>query len=81
MLFQEDEETSQVNSEADKRVSDNSEDPRTAVDESVKKLGVDHFNNEENDPKKSKAMSESLFPSIAYRNKFMVHPCMMKYIN
>lgn len=61
MFLQEEEETAKSDSEADKRVSDKSEDLSTGADVSVKKLGVDHFNNDESDPKKSKAMSESQF--------------------
>ncbi|PON89903.1 Nucleolar complex protein [Trema orientale] len=70
LVHREDEETAKGDPEADKRVSNNSADPRTDADVSVKKLGVDHFNNEENDPKKSKAMRSSLWEIDTLRHHY-----------
>lgn len=58
-FVQEDDEAAKEDIEADKRVSDNADDARTGTDVSDRKLGVDHFNDEERDPKKSRAMSKS----------------------
>lgn len=54
---QEDDEAAKDETGADKSRED---DARTATNISVRKLGVDHFNDEERDPKKSRAMSKSL---------------------
>ncbi|PON75239.1 Nucleolar complex protein [Parasponia andersonii] len=70
LVHREDEKTAKGDSEADKRVSNDSADPRTDADVSVKTLGVDHFNNEENDPKKSKAMRSSLWEIDTLRHHY-----------
>ena len=59
--MQEDDGSAKDDSDTDKKDSH-------SVDTSVKKLGVDHFNFEESDPKKSHALSKSHFPFRRYRN-------------
>ncbi|KAM6540679.1 hypothetical protein CsatB_005126 [Cannabis sativa] len=65
-----DEEASKGDSEADKKVSENSEDPINSADVSNKKLCIDHFKNEESDPKKSKAMRSSLWEIDTLRHHY-----------
>ncbi|KAF4359685.1 hypothetical protein G4B88_000496, partial [Cannabis sativa] len=65
-----DEEASKGDSEADKKVSENSEDPINSTDVSNKKLCIDHFKNEESDPKKSKAMRSSLWEIDTLRHHY-----------
>ncbi|XP_062081525.1 protein NUCLEOLAR COMPLEX ASSOCIATED 4 [Humulus lupulus] len=65
-----DEEAGKGDSEVDKKDSDNLEDPRNSEDLSNKKLCIDHFKNEESDPKKSKAMRSSLWEIDTLRHHY-----------
>lgn len=49
-------------SEAEEKINDVVGESRTSADISVRKRGIDHFNNEESDPKKSNAMSINFLP-------------------
>lgn len=70
LVHWEDDEAAKEDIEADKRVSDNADDARTGTDVSDRKLGVDHFNDEERDPKKSRAMRSSLWEIDTLRHHY-----------
>lgn len=52
------------------KVDDHVEDSSTSIDMSSKKPGIDHFNNEENDPVKTNAMRSSLWEIDTLRHHY-----------
>lgn len=67
LVHREDDEAAKDETGADKSRED---DARTATDISVRKLGIDHFNDEERDPKKSRAMRSSVWEIDTLRHHY-----------
>lgn len=60
-------ETAKDDTEAEERIADGTDYSRTSADISVRKPpGMDHFNYEESDPKKSNAMSTYFLPFCSF---------------
>ncbi|XP_048336602.2 protein NUCLEOLAR COMPLEX ASSOCIATED 4 isoform X1 [Ziziphus jujuba] len=59
-----------IDSEAEERIADGEDESKKRADISVRKRGIDHFNNGESDPKKSNAIRSSLWEIDSLRHHY-----------